>query len=120
MARASSTGELLERVERLVWATEQIGEQDFVIPTVVARKLLDLARRVPQRGRPRLSGREHVTDWLIVQWVRERKAELVASGIKKEKAAEQAAEEGRRRALLKGRRLAASTIRKRAEENLRK
>ena len=63
-----------------------------------------------------MSGRDRVDEQMMILTARRRKAELIAEGTTKGKAADQAAEEAARSPFGKRRSIAASTIKRRMED----
>lgn len=122
MSKANPT-DLFALVERVVSATEAEGEEELVVPTHVARALLELARRAPRtrRGRPPVSGRTTVRDTVAVYLARRRKRELLAAAeargehLSADAAAWQAANESTTKS-----RLSASEIRSRMDRRSRR
>ncbi len=118
-----SQTDLIALVERIVAATEDAGEEDFVIPTHVARALLELAKRAPQprRGRPPVPGRVQVRDIMTVHRARRHKDKLLAIAkaegqpLTADAAAWQAAEKATQRS-----RLSAAEIKARMERRSRR
>jgi hypothetical protein len=72
--------DLIWLVEHIVAATEAAGEEQFTIPTHVARALLEMAKRAPRsrEGRPPVPGRVKVRDAVTVHRARSHKAKLLA------------------------------------------
>jgi hypothetical protein len=110
--------DLLAVVERFV-STAESEEAKFVrLNTWLARFTLDLAKRAMKKGR----GRKPISRWvkntenLIIEKARWRKAELVAAGMPREDAADQAAKEASDNLGKRRRNLAASTIKRRMQQ----
>lgn len=93
--------DLLALAERIVAATEVAGEEDFTIPTHMARALLDMAKRArrPTDGRSPVPGRVQVGDAVTVHRARSLKKKKLAAAkaegrhLTADEAAQQAAEE---------------------------
>ncbi|RWQ57818.1 hypothetical protein [Mesorhizobium sp.] len=106
--------DLLELLERIVEYTEAAGGKTVTLKTGMARALLKLAKSAPKpRGRQPVTGRDRVQEAVARHIARSRKKKLIAEGMKKEAAHEQAAKEAV--AKLKSRNLAESTMRRRME-----
>jgi hypothetical protein len=92
-------------------------EDRFVkVPTSLLVKILPLLDRARKtRGRQPLSGRERVQENTVILLARNRKAELIATGMPRGKAADEAAEWASAQ-LRKTRNLSATTIKRRMQQ----
>jgi hypothetical protein len=80
--------------ERIVSAAEGENEDRVELPTMLARLLLEQAKRAPLlKGREPLTRAQRLLYSRATVKLRARKAELVEGGMRKEKAGEQAGEE---------------------------
>lgn len=117
MTEVKNYTDLIWLIDRIVWATEALGEESVALPTGVARVLVDLAKTAKRpKGRQQITGREKVREKAVLAWARGRKRTLIEGGMKKGAAATQAAEEACQR--LRSRNLAVSTIKRRMERQL--
>ena len=100
-ARKTSGGpnrdDVLRIVERIISGAEYAGDQIVELNVHWARFVLELAKSAPKaHSRPPMSGRENIARKMMIYWARQRKAELIAQGLSKGKASDQAAEEAAR------------------------
>jgi hypothetical protein len=111
--KTSNPDDLLKLVERIIEGAESEGEKSVTLKTWVARAMLESAKRGAKEGsgRKAIGVRAKVTESVIIIRARQRKADLVAHGMPKEQAADQAAKEASD-AFGKRRNLAASTIKR--------
>jgi hypothetical protein len=105
--------DVLTIVERIVSGAEHAGDKLVDLNIHFARFVLDLAKCAPRaHSRPPLSGRDKVARSMMIKQARRRKADLVAQGVPKGMASDQAAEEAARASEGKRHNLAASTIKR--------
>ena len=113
--RKTHQGDLIHVLEQTVTGAEQAGDETVTLRTVLARALLDLAKRAPKRrGRQRISYPDRVHERTVVRLALRRKKTLIARGMPNEAAHEQAAEEAA--AKLQSRNIAASTMARRMQQ----
>src|SRR6516165_10707939 len=83
--------DVISVAKRLVASAD---DDELVASAGLVRLLIELAEKAPRpRGRQPVSRRAQVRESLVIMEARARKAELVAGGMRPEKAAKQAAEE---------------------------
>jgi hypothetical protein len=110
--RKSTDADLIKHFQRIVKYSAGDEEKFVKIPTSFAVRIASLLDRVKKpRGRQRISGRERVQEAGVILSAHARKAELIAAGMSKGKATDQAAEEAAAK-LSKTRLLAVSTIKR--------
>jgi hypothetical protein len=110
--RKSSDADLIEHFKRIVKDSAYDEEKFVKIRTSLAVAIASLLDRVRKpRGRQRISGRDRVQENTVIFLARGRKAELIAAGMSKGKAAEEAAEWAAAQ-LRKTRNLSATTIKR--------
>ena len=114
---AANPDDLLILLERIIEGAESEGQKSVTLKTWVARSMLERAKRGTKEGsgRKTISVRAKVTESLIIWEAQQRKTELVAQGMPKEQAEEQAAKEASAEFGEHGRNLAPSTIRRRMQ-----
>ena len=109
----TSKQELISASEEIVAAAEADKRETVSLPTGLARELLELAKK---SGRPPLSRSARIRESAFIAGERIRKKELIESGVTKETAHEQAAEElAAKFVKLTSRRLAVSTIKRKMQ-----
>lgn len=112
--RVRDQKDLLALAERIIFLTEEAGENSVTLRTSLARRLLELAKQAPKpHGRQNLSGREKIKEKLVIAKALRRKNALIADGVGREEAARQAATEAQHE--LSDRNLAVSTIMRRMQ-----
>lgn len=82
--------------ERIITSAEEDSNERFELPTKLARRLLELAKRARKttRGRKEISSRQKLRDDLAVRRTKARKAELMRNeGLRAEEAGWKAARE---------------------------
>jgi hypothetical protein len=116
----TSDADRLHIFRRIVEGSHDAGERRVEVPTILALAVLRMAERAPRpRGRQPISGRDRVQESMVIILARARKAKLIAAGMPKGKATEQAAEEARKK-LAKARNLDVATIMRRMEQRQRR
>jgi hypothetical protein len=112
--RTTSDADRIALLKRIVKYAVSEEERFVKVPTALLVAILPmLERRRKSRGRQPLSGRERVQENMVIRLARGRKAELIATGMAKGKAEEEAAEWAA--AELKTRNLSATTIKRRMQ-----
>ena len=113
--RSAHPDDLLAHVEQIIAHTEYAEEKDVTLRTWVARFVLELAKRAPKpRGRPAIHRWAKQREEIVIRAARRHKDDLIAKGVRKEQAADQAAQEASRQ-LAKDRNLAPTTIKRRMQ-----
>jgi hypothetical protein len=107
-------------VERLMGSAE--GHERVELPAFWVRWLLELARRAPKRrGRPPLTGRQVIDETMVVTRLQNRKAQLMAAGMRAAAAEAQAAQEASTQLRrVSGRNLAPPTLSRRTRRHPRR
>jgi hypothetical protein len=112
--------DLVKLFKRFVKASAHAKEKFVELPTWMAVDIVPMLERVPKpRGRQRISGQDRVEESTVLLLARARKRELIAAGMPKGKATDQAAEEAAAQ-LSKTRLLSVSTIKRRMQRRLRR
>ena len=116
-AKPTNPDDLLAHLDLIISCAEEAEDTKVTLPTRAARFMLELAKRAPKKGRGRkaIGGRAKATQNLMIKQARRRKADLVATGMRKEQAADQAAQEASDALGKQGQNLAASTIKRRMQ-----
>jgi hypothetical protein len=110
--RTPNPADQIELFKRLVKYSVYDEEEFVQIPTVIAVAIASMLDRVPKpRGRQRIRGRDRVQEATVIILALARKDELIAAGMPKGKAAEEAAEWAAAQ-LRKTRNLSATTIKR--------
>jgi len=109
--RGTSTADRIRGLERQVRTK---GRGYVQVPIRVLAEIFELAKRAPKtRGRQPIGRRAKMYENMVISSARGRKAELIAGGLPRGKATDQAAQEAK--AKLKKRNLALSTIKRRMQ-----
>jgi hypothetical protein len=114
--RTPNPADQIKLFKRIVKYSADNEEKFVKIRTVLAVAIASLLDRVLKpRGRQRISGRDRVQESVVIMLACRRKAELIAVGMSKGKATDQAAEEAAGK-LSKTRLLSVSTIKRRMQQ----